>query len=162
MQKDKGSEEVSGSESHPTTQQTSLVHTPQGRPLIHKPDCRICKQLEKKGVGDDLFQGHLGKFFRDCPKFVAMTQEDRVLTCLDAKICISCLSPTVKLNAAHDEECKKKKEVQAGLKNEFTCQVKDCYFSIWACVTHKQDPLNISSIQNKKDVMAKRGWTMGL
>ena len=79
MQKDKGSEEVSGSESHPTTQQTSPVHTVQGspqpgRPLIHKPDCRICKQLEKKGIGDDLFQGHLGRFFNECPKFVAMTR----------------------------------------------------------------------------------------
>ena len=101
-------------------------------------------------------------FFHECPKFVAMTQEDRVLTCLYAKICMTCLYPTVSADAAHDKECKKKKEIESGLKNEFTCQVEKCTFSIWTCVTHKQDPLNIISIQNKKNVMAKRGWTMGM
>jgi hypothetical protein len=110
----------------------------------------------------DLFLNHLGKYTNDCPKFVAMTQEERRKICVDAKICFCCLSHTVNFSQARLDNCKRKKQAKSGNRTEFACQVAYCTLSIWAGTKHNNDPANASTFKKKKDKIAKRGWTMGM
>ena len=56
--------------------------------------------------------GELAGFVHSCPKFVAMTQEERKKSCLSANICWTCLSSVVTFSPTHHNNCKKRKEIK--------------------------------------------------
>ena len=68
-------------------------------------DCRICKQLEKQRGQTNLFLNHLGKFVHGCPKFTALSQEERMKVCKEAQVCLVCISPKVAFTPAHITDC---------------------------------------------------------
>ena len=123
--------------------------------------------LYLKGAGEEgghtnLYQNHLGMYLHKCPKFVAMTQEDRQQTCKDAQMCLAYLHPKVYYSNPHYSDCKKRKAVKCGVRDEYTCQVTVCSNSIWTCVRHKDGPTNTFTIKKTWDEMVQRGWTMGM
>ena len=144
----------SGVKSYPITQQTN----PKSAPNL---DCRICKKMEQ-GSHTDLFLNHQGKSTHDCPKFVALTPKERQKICADAKICFSCLSHEVTFSPTHLANCEIRKKAKSGNKTELTCQAAYCSLNIWVCTKHKDDPVNASIIQKRKNQMTQRGWTLGM
>ena len=61
---------------------------PNKSPFEHK-DCRVCKFLSSQPDNSDLYLDHLGLKPYHCPKFIAMSTDERVIACARAKICMS-------------------------------------------------------------------------
>ena len=65
-----------------------------GMAMYAKPrkmnNCRICKELETKGDTRDLYENHLGNYPTGCPRYMAMTVEERSEIASSAKFCLKC------------------------------------------------------------------------
>ena len=119
-------------------------------------------QMEVQGNHTDLFLNDLHKHTHGCPKFVAMTMEERVQVGTAAKLCLSCISHTVTFSHTHLTECKRRKQAKSGDKSEYACQVDRCNFNICTCVRHKTDPAHASTLTKRKAQMTQRGLTVGM
>ena len=119
-------------------------------------------QMEVQGNHTDLFLNDLHKHTHGCPKFVAMTMEERVQVGTAAKLCLSCISHTVTFSHTHLTECKRRKQAKSGDKSEYACQVDRCNFNICTCVRHKADPAHASTLTKRKAQMTQRGLTVGM
>ena len=64
------------------------------------PSCRICKELEKRGDNRDLYESHQGNFPTHCPRWAAMSNEDRSEIAKAAKFCLMCMDPKITYNGA--------------------------------------------------------------
>ena len=93
---------------------------PNKSPFEHK-GCRICKFLSSQPDNSDLYLDHLGLRPYHCPKFIAMSSEERVTACMEAKICMKCLSPTTTYTSAHGRLCTGIKPQQSGQKSWNSC-----------------------------------------
>ena len=137
--------------------------THQGVKFFKRSECRICLVLKKGPSPDsDLFLNHRGSNPWDCPKFVGMDALGRRNILLKANICLICTDPKAQWSHLHYEDCKKKSAIQSGLKGPHTCKVDRCHRSIWVCVKHKDEPVNTPVFQKNKDLMAGKGWIMGM
>ena len=62
--------------------------------LFKKPrkfdECRICAVLETEGVDNDLYEDHISDDVVGCPKFQAMSCDERRRISLKAKFCLRC------------------------------------------------------------------------
>ena len=76
-------------------------------------------QLEKQRSQIDLFLNHLGKFFHGCPKFIAMSQKERMKVCKKAQICLVCISPKVNFTSDHLTDCPVMEAIQSDGKRQF-------------------------------------------
>jgi hypothetical protein len=82
--------------------------------------------------------------------------------CKEAQICLICISPKVNFTFARLTDCPVMKAIQRDGKKQFNCQLNGCQDSIWTCVRHKDELINIPFIQKRRDQMTQRGWTMGM
>ena len=67
-------------------------------------DCRVCSTLDEEGIAG-LFEDHLSDDVTGCPKFQAMTVEERKITCLKARICWKCCDKDIVFNTWHFKNC---------------------------------------------------------
>ena len=98
-------------------------------------DCRICMALETVG-STELFENHISEGVTGCPKFQAMSAEERRNICMKAKMCMKCCDHKVTFNIQHRRECKvtKKNKIYA------TCSKHpDCTMHSWLCGYHQDD-----------------------
>ena len=96
-------------------------------------DCRICGTLETEG-GTDLYDDHISDDITGCPKFQAMSADDRRNTCLKARFCLRCCDNEVVFNAWHSRNCKVSKTQKLPL----TCvKYPKCTMHSWLCPQHK-------------------------
>ena len=68
-------------------------------------DCRICGSLETQG-DSDLYVNHISESIIGCPKFQAMTAEERRDICLKSKFCIKCCDKEVIFSIQHARSCR--------------------------------------------------------
>ena len=94
-EKDKGSGSVSGTRGHLTNQPRQPRLPYQEPPPSTNKECRVCKQLEKQSCHSNLFLNHRGPDTHGCPKFVGMTQRERLSMATEIKLCQSCISCNV-------------------------------------------------------------------
>ena len=76
-EKDKGSGGVTGNGSGSRGHMTRQPPYQELPPSTNK-ECRVCKQLEKQSGQTNLFLNCWGLDIHSCPKFVAMTQKERL------------------------------------------------------------------------------------
>ena len=69
------------------------------------PDCRICKELEKKGDNLDLYENHYGNYATHCPRWAGMTNEERRTIAMAAKLCLYCMNPNVTYHKDRKHKC---------------------------------------------------------
>ena len=97
-------------------------------------DCRICCTLETDGVSTGLYEDHLSDEVTGCPKFQAMTVDERRSTSLNVRFCLKCFDKDVTFNAWHSKNC----NVNKAHKLPNTCaKYPKCTMHAWVCPTHK-------------------------
>ena len=89
-------------------------------------ECRVCGMLEADGKTGGLYDNHSSNFVTGCPKFQAMSVEDRRDVCIRAKFCLKCTDPKVIHSQQHRFECKVTKKDKLW----YTCSQHP------ACLTH--------------------------
>ena len=97
------------------------------------PNCRICTVLEHDKVGG-LYDNHISDTVEGCPKFQAMSAEDRRNICMRAKICMKCCDLKLNFDSRHRRECTISK------RNKYigTCvEHPDCVMHAWLCGYHQ-------------------------
>ena len=98
-------------------------------------NCRICGVLETQG-DSGLYEDHISESIIGCPKFQAMTAEQRRNICIKAKFCIKCCDKEVIFNIQHARNCK----VNKTQKFNITCvKFPKCTVHSWICTQHKDD-----------------------
>ena len=98
------------------------------------PNCRICVALETEGASD-LFDNHISDVVTGCPKFQAMTADERRSICMRAKLCMKCCDQKIIFDAKHRRDCKvtRKNKIFA------TCvEHPNCVMHSWLCGYHKE------------------------
>ena len=96
-------------------------------------ECRICGTLETLGESG-LYVDHISESVIGCPRFQAMTAEDRRDICLKSKFCIKCCDKEVVFSIQHVRSCK----VNKSQKLNFTCaKYPKCTTHSWLCSQHK-------------------------
>ena len=104
----------------------------------------------------------MGIDVNSCPKFIAMSMADMVVVCMEARICMGCLSHAIKYNQVHKAKCIGMRD-RHGNKSSIACPAKpSCFFSIYTCKKHKDEPANVKILKKKKEEVSKMGWTMGM
>ena len=118
------------------------------------PACRICKKLEAKGDTAGLYENHLGNYATGCPRYAALTTEERMDITRQAKICLRCLDPkaTWVFKDGH-KDC----QVSKTKKNRFSCTNSNCSWHSWICTHHKAE--NSDLLNKFVDEMSKKGIT---
>ena len=118
------------------------------------PNCRICKTLEARGDTTGLYENHLGNYATGCPRYAALTTEERFEITKQAKICLRCLDPksTWVFRDGH-KNCL----VSKTKKNRFSCSNPNCSWHSWICCTHKTE--NDDLLKKFVDEMSKKGVT---
>ena len=116
------------------------------------PSCRICKCLESRGDTANLYENHLGNYATGCPRYAAMTTEDRFEITKEAKICMRCLDPksTYVFRDGH-KGC----QISKTKKNRFSCLNANCSWHSWVCHSHKED--NKDLLNKFSSELAKKG-----
>ena len=62
-------------------------------PPRRDPDCRICQTLEQHGDTEKIYEDHVHSFPTGCPRYIAMSIEQRNDTAAKAKLCMNCHEP---------------------------------------------------------------------
>ena len=120
------------------------------------PSCRICMELEKRGDNRDLYESHQGNFPTHCPRWAAMSNEDRSEIAKAAKFCLMCMDPKITYNGASSSGTKHKCITNA-TKNRFSCSVQRCCFHSWVCLRHREE--NRALLERFHQEMQKRKMT---
>ena len=90
--------------------------------------------LENQGETLGLFENHVSDFATGCPKFAAMTIDQRMVIARDAKYCVNCMAKDVKFSFQHNRECSVKKK-----KGLYSCKKSSCLLHMWLCSKHLSD-----------------------
>ena len=104
-------------------------------PPRRDPECRICQTLESHGDTEDIYENHVHSFPTGCPRYIAMSIEQRNDTAAKAKLCLNCHDPKyfAKKSDFHKQRCK----IKPGKKGRFTCTEPNCLTHMWVCLKHK-------------------------
>ena len=121
------------------------------KPPVKLTDCRICRALEEKGDTRQLYDDHHSNYPTGCPRFIAMSVEERREICIQAKFCLRCLDPKYKF--APNDRRHKCMDSRAK-KSRYTCPKSDCRTHLWMCVRHRDD--NTPELQKFKDEIKTR------
>ena len=100
------------------------------------PHCRICKELEKRGDNSELYDAHQGNYPTHCPRWAAMTTDERSEIAKAAKYCLLCMDPKVTFNPGNST---KHKCIGNSSKNRFSCSANRCCYHSWVCLRHKSE-----------------------
>ena len=113
-------------------------------------ECRVCGQLEAEGVTVGLYENHASNFTTGCPKFQAMSCDERRDICIRAKICLRCSDPKVIHSVRHRNECR----VTSKQKFWYTCtQHPKCLQHSWVCGYHRaENKAKIEDFSKKKKI----------
>ena len=68
-------------------------------------DCRIWGTQDTMGE-TNLYVDHISESVIGCPKFQAMSADERKDVCLKAKLCIKCCDKNVVFDLQHNKNCK--------------------------------------------------------
>ena len=140
-----------------STHRSSTIQ-PKGLSMYNQPrkmpNCRICKELEKRGDNAEMYDGHQGNYATHCPRWCAMTNEERSDVAKAAKFCLLCMDPKVTYNPGNTS---KHKCISNATKNRFSCSVNRCCYHSWVCTRHK--PENKNLMEKFKQEMEKRNMT---
>ena len=98
------------------------------------PSCRICQALKTQGVAITSFDGHLSDYATGCPRFAALSTDERIVVARETKYCINCMSKDVKYSFKHGRECPVKTK-----KNTYSCKKDSCLIHMWLCSKHKTE-----------------------
>ena len=101
------------------------------------PNCRICQELEKRGDNRDLYEAHQGNYATHCPRWAAMTNDERAEVAKAAKFCLLCMDPKVTFTPGNNGS--KHKCITRQTKNRYSCKVDRCSFHSWVCTRHKEE-----------------------
>ena len=100
------------------------------------PKCRICQTLESKGDTQNIYEDHVHSFPSGCPRYAAMTTEQRLDIASKAKLCLKCHDPDYQYKKGDSHDCRIVKF--KNVKGRFTCKDPKCLQHMWVCVTHKE------------------------
>ena len=64
------------------------------KPPKRDEKCRVCNALELTGDTRDLYDNHLHNYITGCPRYIAMTVDERSDICYKARVCRFCHDPT--------------------------------------------------------------------
>eukprot|EP00092_Neocalanus_flemingeri_P018101 GFUD01019591.1.p1 GENE.GFUD01019591.1~~GFUD01019591.1.p1 ORF type:complete len:2548 (-),score=673.50 GFUD01019591.1:927-8570(-) len=98
------------------------------------PDCRICKELEKRGDNTDLYDNHHGNYATHCPRWAGLNNEERRSTAMAAKLCLYCMNPKVIYHKERKHKC-----IMQSTKTRYHCSVQRCCLHSWVCTNHKDE-----------------------
>ena len=119
----------------------SSTTQPKGVSLFNTPrklsSCRICQELERRGDNRELYEAHQGNYPTHCPRWAAMTNEERGELAKAAKLCLLCMD--AKITFTPGNRGTKHKCVTRQTKNRYSCKVNRCCFHSWVCTRHKSE-----------------------
>ena len=108
------------------------------KPPKRDESCRVCKTLELKGDTYQLYDDHLHSYPSGCPRYIAMTVEERLQIACAAKLCLSCHDPEY-IFIMRDKDHRLKCPIVVRGKSRFSCSVDNCTQHMWVCVRHKSE-----------------------
>ena len=121
--------------------------------------CRICKTLEANGDTYQLYDGHVHSFPTGCPRYVAMSVDERLQIAMIAKLCLFCHDPDY-IWKPKDKDHMLKCPIHVKGKSRYSCQNSSCKQHMWVCRRHKDE--NNQALMNFKDEMqTKHGLQFG-
>ena len=121
-------------------------------------DCRVCKQLEADGYGEQLYNDHLSAEVTGCPMFIKMNTEERNNFVFKGRLCGRCLDKEIFINGRNDFYEHRRQCIGPG--SEYSCQGDRCKFHIWACKLHAAR--NTDRMKSHSKDMQEKGLSMGL
>ena len=122
--------------------------------------CRICKILDGRGDTHQLYDLHLHNFPTGCPRYIAMSVDERFKMACDANLCLRCHDPSY-VRKANDQNHKQFCQILVRGKGRFSCQSQGCNTHLWICLRHKPD--NARTLQKfKEEYQAKFNLEFGL
>ena len=92
------------------------------KPPRRDEKCRVCNALEAQGDTRDLYDGHLHNYITGCPRYIAMSVEERNDIVYKARICRFCHDPDYVFQRNSNHNCpvrSKKKKVYLHRKQLF-------------------------------------------
>ena len=132
--------------------------------VVFKPpkrfeDCRICQMLESKGDTLYLYDGHVNSYPTGCPRYVAMTSDERLKIAKQARFCLWCHDPEYLYkpnDSAHKKSCPIVKK-----KSHYSCKEPSCNMHMWICNQHKSK--NEEAMKKfKVQIERNHGWNLGM
>ena len=128
------------------------------RPPRRDEACRVCKTLEGKGDTYQIYENHVHSFPTGCPRYIAMSVEERLQLATAAKLCLLCHDPEYILKQYDKDHRLKCLKVRG--KGRFSCQEPNCSQHMWVCTKHKG--INNQGLSNFKDeINTKFGLNFG-
>ena len=106
-------------------------------PPVNLPDCRICRALEDRGDTRQLYDEHHSNYPTGCPRFIAMSTEERRKISMEAKLCLRCLDPSYKFAGLNDGRHKCLDFYNK--KSRYTCPENNCKSHVWTCTRHRDN-----------------------
>ena len=106
-------------------------------PPVNLPDCRVCRALEDRGDTRQLYDEHHSNYPTGCPRFIAMSTEERRKISMEAKLCLRCLDPSYKFAGLNDGRHKCLDFYNK--KSRYTCPENNCKSHVWTCTRHRDN-----------------------
>ena len=107
-------------------------------PPRRDPDCRICQTLEENGDTEYIYDDHIHSFPSGCPRYMAMSIEQRNDTAAKAKLCLKCHDPKYFFQKSDSQNQRHNCNIRPGRnKGKFTCTEPACLTHMWVCLKHK-------------------------
>ena len=122
--------------------------------------CRVCKTLEANGDTYQLYDGHVHSFPTGCPRYVAMSVDERLQIAMMTKLCLFCHDPEY-IWKPRDKDHMLKCQIQVKGKSRYSCQNQSCTQHMWVCRRHK-DENNQALRKFKDEMLTKHGLQFGL
>ena len=99
-------------------------------PFKRDEGCRICTVLDTRGDTVDIYESHRSNYATGCPRFAAMTPDERREIVKEARLCFRCLDPdfviswTPRNNSSTNHNPHPKCLVTQDQRSTFTCRSK--------------------------------------
>ena len=87
-----------------TPAQVPSGHTNYKQPK-NLPSCRICQALKNQGVNISSYDGHVSDYATGCPRFAALSTDERMVIAREAKYCVNCMGKDIKYSMKHSRKC---------------------------------------------------------
>ena len=110
----------------------------------HKRDegCRVCGTLEARGDTANIYEDHRSNYATGCPRFAAMTTQERRAVVQEAKLCFQCLDPDFVVTWSGRNNPHPACKITDSQRSTYTCRSKKqsaCRLHMWICMYHADD-----------------------
>ena len=101
-----------------------------------------------------MYENHVGNYATGCPRYAALTTEERYEITKESKMCLRCLDPksTWVFRDGH-KGC----QITRTKKNRFSCTNSNCSWHSLICYTHKDE--NKDLLNKFQSELSKKGLT---